>query len=57
MAARALLDYIDERGLAPGESLPVERDMLESMGIARSTLREALRLLETQGIVDIRAGR
>jgi DNA-binding FadR family transcriptional regulator len=57
VAARALLDYIDERGLAPGESLPVERDMLESMGIARSTLREALRLLETQGIVDIRAGR
>lgn len=55
--AKALLDFIDEQGLAAGDSLPVERDMLESMGVARSTLREALRLLETQGIVDIRAGR
>ena len=57
VAARALLDYIDERGLEAGDSLPVEREMLESMGVARSTLREALRLLETQGIVSIRAGR
>lgn len=57
VAARVLLDYIDEHGLSAGDGLPVERAMLESMGIARSTLREALRLLETQGIVDIRAGR
>jgi DNA-binding FadR family transcriptional regulator len=56
-AAKALLDYIDAEGLEPGDSLPVERDMLEWLGVARSTLREALRLLETQGIVDIRAGR
>ena len=56
-AAKALLDFIDEQGLAAGDSLPIERDMLESMGVARSTLREALRLLEAQGIVNIRAGR
>jgi DNA-binding FadR family transcriptional regulator len=56
-AAKALLDFIDAQGLTAGDSLPVERDMLESMGVARSTLREALRLLESQGIVAIRAGR
>ena len=56
-AAKALLTYIDAHGLVAGDSLPVEREMLESMGVARSTLREALRLLETQGIIAIRAGR
>jgi GntR family transcriptional regulator, transcriptional repressor for pyruvate dehydrogenase complex len=36
--------------------LPVEKDMLESMGVGRTTLREALRLLETRGVLVIRAG-
>jgi DNA-binding FadR family transcriptional regulator len=55
--AKALLDYIDEQGLAAGDSLPIEREMLEWLGVARSTLREALRLLEAQGVITIRAGR
>lgn len=36
--------------------LPVEKEMLESLGVGRTTLREALRLLETRGVLVIRAG-
>jgi DNA-binding FadR family transcriptional regulator len=42
--------------LAPGDSLPPERALLEELGVGRSTLREALRLLELQGVVRIKAG-
>src|SRR5207248_107530 len=54
--ARDLAARIAEGGLAPGSRLPVERVMLESLGVGRTTLREALRLLETRGVLTIRAG-
>src|SRR5205085_1549676 len=49
--ARDLAARIAEGGLAPGSRLPVERVMLESLGVGRTTLREALRLLETRGVL------
>jgi len=42
--------------LKPGDMLPPERSMLESYEIGRGTLREALRLLEFQGVVVLRPG-
>src|SRR6266850_1578298 len=41
----------------PGEGLPDESKMLSRYRASRSSLREALRLLEVQGLVNIRAGR
>lgn len=43
--------------LAEGERLPVEEDLTAQFGVARTTLREALRVLESQGLVTIRRGR
>lgn len=42
--------------LEPGDALPPERVLIEELQVGRSTLREALRLLELQGIVTIKAG-
>lgn len=42
--------------LAPGEKLPPERELKETFGISRGTLREALRVLEQKGLVDIQLG-
>ena len=42
--------------LEPGDALPPERALIEELQVGRSTLREALRLLELQGIVTIKAG-
>jgi DNA-binding FadR family transcriptional regulator len=42
--------------LRPGTSLPSEPEMEAAYGVGRSTIREALRLLEMQGLVVIRTG-
>jgi GntR family transcriptional regulator, transcriptional repressor for pyruvate dehydrogenase complex len=43
--------------LAVGDRLPTEDELTEAFGIARTTLREALRILEFQGLIHIRRGR
>ncbi|GGL12007.1 FadR/GntR family transcriptional regulator [Nocardia jinanensis] len=42
--------------LKPGDRLPAEREMAQIFGIARQSVREALRALETAGLVESRLG-
>jgi GntR family transcriptional repressor for pyruvate dehydrogenase complex len=37
--------------LSPGEELPTERDLAESFGVSRPSVREALRALQAQGLI------
>ncbi len=43
--------------LAEGQRLPPEDELTAQFGVARTTLREALRVLESQGLIAIRRGR
>ncbi|MCK9896635.1 FadR/GntR family transcriptional regulator [Frankia sp. AgB32] len=43
--------------LREGAELPRESDMQEEFGVSRPSLREALRILETEGLVRIRRGK
>jgi GntR family transcriptional regulator, transcriptional repressor for pyruvate dehydrogenase complex len=43
--------------LVVGDRLPSEDELTETFGIARTTLREALRILESQGLIAIKRGR
>jgi len=54
--ARDLVNFIVSENLQPGARLPTEKEMVEFFGVGRTTLREALRLLETRGVITIRSG-
>jgi len=49
--AEQLLGQIGSRRLKPGDPLPSERELTESFGVGRSSIREALRMLESQGVI------
>lgn len=57
LIASDLADYIIEHDLPAGARLPTEREMVETLGAGRATVREALRLLESNGVITMRAGR
>jgi GntR family transcriptional regulator, transcriptional repressor for pyruvate dehydrogenase complex len=42
--------------LKPGSRLPSERDLMTQFGVSRSTVREALRVLQSNGMIQSRAG-
>jgi len=54
--AEQLLGQIGSRRLKPGEALPPERELTESFGVGRSSIREALRMLESQGVITAASG-
>jgi GntR family transcriptional regulator len=47
---------IESEHLAPGDQLPSETDLAQRFGVARTTAREALKLLEQDGLIDVRHG-
>lgn len=49
-------EAIMDGSLAPGRQLPAERELKEQFGVSRGTLREALRVLEQKGLIEIRTG-
>lgn len=46
-----------EKKLAPGQKLPNELELSQEMGVSRATLREAIRALVTQGVLEVRRGK
>jgi DNA-binding FadR family transcriptional regulator len=55
--ARIIESYIRENNLSSGDKLPPERVLAEKLGIGRSSLREALRVLEAQGVLEVISGK
>jgi GntR family transcriptional repressor for pyruvate dehydrogenase complex len=56
LLADALRVRILTRQLLPGQKLPIEPELAEEYGVSRSTVREALRVLATQGLVSTSRG-
>jgi len=55
--AEQIKAYIIERGLKPGDRLPTESELTETFKVSRSTVREALKQVQTTGILDVLPGR
>ena len=57
-AGKTLYSWIAvEKRFRPGEKLPNEVELSAQLGVSRATLREALRALLVQGVVEVRRGR
>ena len=54
--AAALLERITTRALNPGERLPPEMELARQFGVHRGTVREAMRELETNGVLKRERG-
>jgi len=53
---RRLLDFLISGQIKPGERLPSERNLAESLGVGRSHVREAIKSLAVLGLIDVRQG-
>jgi GntR family transcriptional repressor for pyruvate dehydrogenase complex len=51
LVAENLLALISERHLKPGDALPTERELMQHYAVGRSSVREALRMLESKGLI------
>jgi GntR family transcriptional regulator len=52
-----LRELIQEGGLPPGHRLPSEAELTERFNVSRATIRESLKLLEQDGLIEVAHGR
>ncbi len=50
-ALQVLREFIDAGGYAPGDRLPAERQLIDSLGVSRTSLRKGLEALEREGAI------
>lgn len=56
LAQAEIKQFIERKGLKPGDGLPPEGMLAEDLGISRPSLREAVKSLESLGILESRHG-
>lgn len=55
-AAGQIIDLIRQKRYVPGDRLPTEVELSELLGVGRNTVREAVRILVSRNIVNVRQG-
>jgi DNA-binding FadR family transcriptional regulator len=53
---RQIKTMVQEGRLKSGDRLPAERDLAERFKVSRASVREALRALQSMGLIEIRSG-
>lgn len=51
-----LRGWIADRGLAPGDRLPSERDLAQQLAVSRTSVRQALTAMRVMGLVEVQHG-
>lgn len=52
LVAQEIKKHIIKNGLRPGDKLPTEKEMCERFGVSRSSVREAIKSLQSLGIIE-----
>jgi GntR family transcriptional regulator, transcriptional repressor for pyruvate dehydrogenase complex len=55
-AVESIKEYILREDLKPGAELPPEDDMAKQIGVSKFSMREALRIAQAQGLLEINRG-
>jgi GntR family transcriptional repressor for pyruvate dehydrogenase complex len=55
-AAAQIAQAISGGNLKVGDRIPSERELMRQLGIGRASVREALRQMQTMGVIDVRPG-
>jgi len=53
----SIKEYLFSGEVSVGDKLPVEKELCEQLGVGRGTVREAFRMLEATGYVELRPGK
>lgn len=56
-ALEQIRELIVSQRMEPGSKLPSERELVQRLGISRASVREALRMLEIMGYVEVKPGK
>ena len=54
---RSLKEWINEGVILPGQPLPAERELAQTLGVTRNTVRRALEMLDAEGVLRSQNGR
>ena len=54
--AEAIKNWVVEQNLQSGDRLPGEAEMIKRFAMSKGTIREAMRILEAQGLIKTRTG-
>ncbi|HHV62692.1 MAG TPA: FadR family transcriptional regulator [Firmicutes bacterium] len=52
LVAQEIKDYIIRNNLGPGDKLPTEKELCEQFGVSRTSIREAVKSLQSLGIIE-----
>jgi len=56
LVSQRLVALLSDGALRPGDKLPPERELAQQLGVGRTTVREALKLLTLSGLLEARRG-
>ncbi len=57
LAEQSIREYILRDDVRIGDKLPTERELCETLHVGRGTVREALRVLQTKGFIELSPGK
>ncbi|NDA30344.1 MAG: FadR family transcriptional regulator, partial [Alphaproteobacteria bacterium] len=56
LVADEIKEWVVKKDLKSGDKLPNESEMIDLFGVSKGTVREALRILEAQGLISTKTG-